>query len=274
MTDSLFKTFAVAFGLCVVCSVVVATAAVVLKPVQERNKQLDKQRNILVAAGLLRGDESASATVIAERFKAITPIVLDLETGETLADVQATALDPKKEAVNPSLSRAISTGDTAKIRRIPKRAAIYLLEENGKVARYIFPVYGKGLWSTMYGFIALESDLTTVAGITFYDHGETPGLGGEIVSPRWQHGWNAKKVFPESKTEQAAGPRQPSLVVVRHGTPQLNAHQVDGIAGATLTGNGVTGTVQFWLGEQGYGHYIARLQQEASPSRAPESSAP
>ncbi|MGL4942908.1 MAG: Na(+)-translocating NADH-quinone reductase subunit C [Thermoguttaceae bacterium] len=254
MNDSLFKTFAVAFGLCVVCSVVVATAAVVLKPVQERNKLLDKQRNILVAAGLLKPNESASAVVIAERFKSIHPIVIDIATGEVLDGVDATTLDTRKESADPSQSRAVdASGDTAKVRRIPNRAAVYLVEKDGHVERYVFPIYGKGLWSTMYGFIALESDLTTVAGITFYDHGETPGLGGEIANPRWQAMWDNKKVFGSD-----AG--VPEIAVVRNGTPQLNDHQIDGIAGATLTGNGVTGTVKFWLGQNGYGKYIALMK--------------
>lgn len=258
MNDSPLKTFGVAFCLCVICSVLVSTAAILLKPIQERNKQLDRQRNILIAAGLLKPKEFAPASLIAERFAAIEPVVIDLKTGDIIK-TDGTIADAYEESRDPTLSDALDKNDLAKIRRVAHRATIYLLKDRcGTTERYIFPIYGKGLWSTMHGFLALKSDLATVAGITFYDHGETPGLGGEIANPQWQQKWRNKRIFAERISSESAA--LPQLQIVRHGTPQppqTAAYQVDGIAGATLTCNGVTNTIRFWLGQQGFGNYIA-----------------
>ncbi|MGL6227290.1 MAG: Na(+)-translocating NADH-quinone reductase subunit C [Thermoguttaceae bacterium] len=261
MKDSLFKTIAVAAGICLVCSVFVSITAVLLRPIQEQNSKLDKKKNILVAAGLVDPNKTPSAAEIESLFsERMIPVVVDLQTGSVLKDVDPGSVDPKKDVKSEELSRSIETKkDIAQIKRGPNRAVVYELLENGERKKLIFPIYGKGLWSTMYGFVALEPDLNTVSSINFYDHGETPGLGGEIANPRWQHGWTNKEIFQP-------GDITPQIDVVRAGgvdtaNPQKAKHQVDGIAGATLTGRGVAGTVRFWLGENGFGPYI---QQQKS----------
>ena len=113
---------------------------------------------------------------------------------------------------------------------------------------YVFLLWGNGLWSTMYGYLALETDLQTVKGITFYQHGETPGLGGEIDNPVWQARWVGKKVYNE------AG--QAALTVTKGGQAKDLNHQVDGISGATITSVAVGYTALTWLGEEGYGNFI------------------
>jgi Na+-transporting NADH:ubiquinone oxidoreductase subunit C len=132
---------------------------------------------------------------------------------------------------------------------------IYQVMENEQVVRLILPVYGKGLWSTMYGFIALKNDLQMVTGFIFYEHGETPGLGGEIDNPRWRAKWIGKRAFDESgelKIEVVKGTIDPA-------SPQAQ-YQVDGLSGATLTTRGVDNLVQFWLGENGYGPFLQNLR--------------
>jgi Na+-transporting NADH:ubiquinone oxidoreductase subunit C len=129
---------------------------------------------------------------------------------------------------------------------------VYLVEQDGAVETVVLPVHGYGLWSTMYGYLALEGDGRTVKGITFYQHGETPGLGGEIDNPSWQAKWTGKQALDDSGRV---------LLQVVKGEPRGEGveHQVDGLAGATLTARGVENLARYWLGEQGFGPYLARL---------------
>jgi Na+-transporting NADH:ubiquinone oxidoreductase subunit C len=248
--DSTTKTLIVAFSLCIVCSVIVASAAVLLKPAQEINKTLDRKRNILAAAGLLEEGKS-----IDEQFAQITTRVVDLRTGTYADEVDADKYDQRKASKDPAKSVALSTEqDRAKISRREHYALIYLLEDDsGSVSKIILPVRGYGLWSTLYGFIALESDANTVAGLGFYEHGETPGLGGEVDNPRWKGIWPGKQVYREG--EAAIG-------LIKGAVDPANADaswQIDGLAGATLTGRGVTNLVQFWLGENGFAPFLNNL---------------
>ena len=81
--------------------------------------------------------------------------------------------------------------------RLPNKAVVYQRVDDGDVLAIILPVEGKGLWSTLYGFIALAPDTRTIEGITFYEHGETPGLGGEVDNPSWKALWPGRKAFDE-----------------------------------------------------------------------------
>ena len=180
--DSIKKTLFVAFSLCIVCSVVVSTAAVILKPAQEINKTLDRKRNILAAAGMLQPGQG-----VEEQFSQITTRVVDLRTGKFSEEVDPEKYDQRKAAKDPAGSESLNAAqDKAKISRRENLALVYLVEDpQGDIDKIILPIHGYGLWSTLYGFIALESDATTVIGMRFYEHAETPGLGGEMDSPRW-----------------------------------------------------------------------------------------
>ena len=137
-------------------------------------------------------------------------------------------------------------------------AKVYLVREGDELRTLILPVHGYGLWSTLHGFLALRGNLQEVAGLQFYEHAETPGLGGEVDNPKWRDQWRGKRAF------DAQG--QPLLRVVKGKVAPGpdEQHQVDGLAGATLTSNGVTNLLQFWLGEQGYGAYLKRLRETRS----------
>ncbi len=248
--DSIGKTLKVAIALCIVCSVIVSAAAVVLKPAQEINKGLDKKRNILAAAGML--DETRE---IEEQFAQIATRVVDLRTG-TFADVDPDSFDALKSAKDPAKSDALTVEqDIAKIARREHYTQVYIVQDSaGDLEKVILPVRGYGLWSTMKGFIALESDGNTVAGLGFYEHGETPGLGGEIDNPRWKSFWPGKEVYRDgdvalSLIKGSVDPASPDA-----------AWQVDGLAGATLTARGVTNLVHFWLGENGFAPFLANLK--------------
>ena len=160
---------------------------------------------------------------------------------------------------NPAQSDALDKSvDIANIKRRERYAKVYLLRDGDEIETIILPIRGYGLWSTMYGFIALEADGNTVSGLSFYEHGETPGLGDKIEYPRWLGLWPGKKVY------DAAG--EPQLQVIRGQAAADDPHSIDGMAGATLTGRGVTNMLAFWLGGQGYGPYLRGLEQTGSDS--------
>ena len=259
--DSVVGTVVVATLLCVVCSVLVSGAAVSLKDKQEANRVLDVKKNLLLASGILK-DKKASRETVEEEFSKISSDVVDLATGEVAADVDAETFDQRKAAREPKTSvRIPADKDLADIKSRSKYAKVYKLMNNDTVEMYIFPIHGKGLWSTMYGFLALGPEFKTIKGIGFYQHGETPGLGGEIENAKWQSQWVGKHAFGETYTDVkfkvTKGKVNPSA--------QGSEYQVDGLSGATITSNGVTATVQYWLGQDGFGKYIEN-QVSAQPS--------
>lgn len=262
--ETVSKTVIVALLLCIVCSVIVASSVVLLKPIQQKNKSLNLKANILAAAGLLK--DGANAQEIESSFKLITPKLVDLKTGEYVsADLvgkeSEIAYDQRKAAKDPALSAKVPADkDIASIRRQAKYAKVYLVESAGKVEKIILPVHGYGLWSTLYGFLALEGDANTVVGFGFYEHAETPGLGGEVDNPRWKAQWPGKKIYDLASSEA------PVIKLVKGGVDRNKpdaVYGVDGLSGATLTSRGVTNLLQFWMGEDGFQTYLNRLRRGA-----------
>ncbi|MCV6614604.1 MAG: Na(+)-translocating NADH-quinone reductase subunit C [Cellvibrionaceae bacterium] len=254
--DTIKKTVIVALSLCLVCSVIVSTAAVVLKPAQEANKQLDYNRNILAAADLL--EEGADVN---ELLKQITPKLVDLSTGKFVSvdDVDGISdlakYDQNKAAKDPALSDKLSKGDDpAKILRKEKYAKVFLVQaEDGSVEKIVLPIKGYGLWGQLYGFLALGADLNSVVGVGFYDHKETPGLGGEVDNPAWKANWVGKQMY--------AADGSIALKVLKAKAPADAKHEIDGLSGATLTTRGVENLFHYWLGADGYGPLLNNLKK-------------
>ncbi|WP_290652454.1 Na(+)-translocating NADH-quinone reductase subunit C [Aquisalimonas sp.] len=247
--ESIGNTLRVALFVCLVCAVVVATAAVGLRPLQHENFMQYRQIHVLQAAGLYEPgmDVRAAFETVERRF-------VDIDSGEYVD--KPDDYDQRQAARDPELSRPVSP-DPAGIRRQAQVAEVFLARgEDGEVRRIILPVHGYGLWSTMYGFLALEPDANTVAGIGFFEHGETPGLGGEIDNPRWQQNWEGKRLFDEDG--------EVAIRVVKgavgDGEPD-EEHKIDGLSGATLTANGVNHLVRFWVSEAGFGPYLERMRE-------------
>jgi Na+-transporting NADH:ubiquinone oxidoreductase subunit C len=261
--DSTFNTFKTAILLALVCSIAVSSLAVGLRSTQQLKKEEFRQQNILKAAGLLPDDSDISGSEVGALFRQhIKPVVLDFEedkitkryaAGDAAIEV-ASALRDKK------LSRAIdgskTTGrDIAGIRRRETYATIYEVRDDGQLKTLVLPIRGYGLWSTLWGFIAIDfshasSDPTslTVTGLTYYKHGETPGLGGEVDNPLWKGKWPGKRVYDANW--------HVNLEVAKNGEGD---YHVDAISGATLTSNGVSNMLSYWLGEYGYGPYVKSL---------------
>ncbi|WP_367988309.1 Na(+)-translocating NADH-quinone reductase subunit C [Vibrio sp. NTOU-M3] len=246
--DSIKKTLFVVIALSLVCSIIVSTAAVGLRSQQKANAVLDKQTKIIEVAGI-----DTEGKKVPELFaKYIEPRLLDFDTGN-FVDGNAAEYDQRKAAKNPSESiKLTAEQDKAKILRRANTGVVYLVKQGDNVAKIILPVHGTGLWSMMYAFVAVETDGNTVSGITYYEQGETPGLGGEVENPTWRAQFVGKKLFDEN--------HKPAIKVVKGGAPAGSEHGVDGLSGATLTGNGVQGTFDFWLGDMGFGPFLAKVR--------------
>jgi Na+-transporting NADH:ubiquinone oxidoreductase subunit C len=262
--DSIANTLRVTLALCIVCSLLVSTAAVSLKETQSKNKILDRQRNIIDAAGLA---ENASALTSAEITKMFTdgtiePRVVDLQTGDYVVDASIAndQFDERKAARNESMNQVVDSSrfNIGKAKR-EKYTWVYLVKNpDGKLQQVILPIYGQGLWSTMYGFVALKSDLQTIGGLTYYEHGETPGLGGEVDNPKWKKQWQGKKIWrgePSDDTLSAG-------VAMGGPSPENLPHMVDGLSGATITSRGVDSMIKYWFSSDAFGPYLKKLSSE------------
>lgn len=258
MQRSVSYTIFFAAVVCLVCAVFVSVSAVSLKTRQDENAFVDKQRNVLIAAGLASEGEVLTREEIQERFGPIQSVVVDLQSGEELTDVDPETFDQRQRASDPQTSRAASD-NPAGIVRIPHQALVYLLVDNDELGLVILPIEGKGLWSTLYGFISLDPDLETIRGITFYEHKETPGLGGEVDNPRWKALWPGRRAFGEG------GEGAPRIEVIRGraGPPAEDPYRVDGLSGATITSRGVGRLVRFWLGDEGFLPFLNMLRKES-----------
>lgn len=246
--DSIQTTLLVAFLICLVCAVVVSASAVALKPLQEANQELDRRSNILIAAGIITAKE-ATRERITEEFAKVKVRVVNLETGEYSQEVDPETYNQVLAAKESDASLALQQPAIG-MQRIEKYGLVYLLgEDENQPERIIIPVRGPGLWSTLYGFIALEGDGNTLAGLGFYDHGETPGLGGEVDNPNWKSQWPGKKAFAANGKPALGLAKQPSA-----------EHEVDTLAGASLTARGVTNLLQFWVSDQAYGPFLAKFR--------------
>jgi len=250
--DSLEKTIAVALSLCFVCAILVSFAAVALRPLQIENKAMDMKKNILDVAGLLE-DSTDIHNAFAEQ---VEEKLVDITTGDYVEDMDVVAYDQRKAAKDPAQNIVLeSSDDIASIKRKAKVAKVYLVKKGDTIDSIILPMHGYGLWSTMYGFLALEADGQTVKSINFYDQAETPGLGGEVVNPNWRALWQGKKVYND------AGEVQLGLIKGVVDTNKAGSeYDVDGLAGATLTSLGVSNLVKYWMSKEGFSAYLDKVR--------------
>lgn len=278
--DSYANTFAVAATLCLICSFMVSAAAVALKPIKNRNIQLDRKNNILKVSGFSE-DDIKDGGGIEELFgKKFVPTIIDLDTGQEaseacLADMTAVgkeysdilaeydqmwASKSKKDSnwgerndKSPICEKVGKKEDVAGIKYREKYSHVFLLKgDDGSIQKYVFPVRGMGLWSMMQGYLAVEPDLKTVAGLTFYDQAETPGLGGEVMNPKWKAYWTDQA---EPRKQLYGDEGSVELKVVK-GNQTSNPYGVDALSGATITSNGVSNMLEYWMGEPGFKKYI------------------
>ena len=247
-----------------VCAALVSIAASSLKPLQQANKLLDKQTKILEASGLLvlalktenilaSGSEPKSIVATFEKF--VEPKMIDLDSGEII-EGNTDIFDERADSRNIAKSSK-PKNDIAGINRRANHAVVYLVNnEQGQLNTLVLPIVGSGLWDLMYGFVGLAPDLNTVRSVVYSDLKETPGLGAEVLNPKWKALWPGKKMF-DDKGDVA-------IKVIKGGAKADDINGVDALSGATLTSNGVENTLHFWLGNEGYGPFISKFRSVAS----------
>lgn len=249
--ESLGKTLFVVIALCLVCAIIVAGSAVGLKPLQQKNAALDMQRNVLDAAGLLT-PETDVISLFEERVETRLFNLDTLEEVESVDGKNPTEYDPiasaKKAGLGTKLDKQV---DVAGIGSREDVAKVYFINDaQGELETVVVYIRGYGLWGTMYGFMAVAPDMNTVKGINYYEHTETPGLGGEIQNPNWAASWQGKEIYDDGSV---------ALNVTKNVTDQ--AHDVDALSGATLTSNGVENTMQFWFSDKAYGPLFEKIRK-------------
>ena len=246
-----------AVAICLVCAILVASSAVGLKPLQDANKLLDRQTKVLTVAGLMADGESLSREEITSIFESsIKQKVIDLKSGAMNGEIDIALFDQQAAASDPDTSFE-APENVSRVRRLPNNALVYDVIERGELKALILPIEGYGLWGTLYGYIALAPDARTIMGITFYEHKETPGLGGEVDNPRWKALWPGRLAFDDRGNAKIAVKKGVA------GSPADDPYNVDGLSGATITSRGVTALVRFWLGENAFGPYLASYRAQA-----------
>lgn len=196
--------------ICLVCSMGLAGVQGSLRGMQQKNKMIDGQINVLKA---LNPDFAPDGTPLSEEER----LSYFLE-GQV-----------PKELIPEYFEKFVVKEDVTL--EDGKSDILYKLEKEGKVLAYAFPAQGKGLWSTVHSFVGLQSDMATIRGITFFDHGETPGLGGECSKPWFQQNFRGKKLWDDGEPVK--------LMIAKGEAEPETPYNVDGMSGATITGNGI-----------------------------------
>ena len=249
--NTMAKTLLVSLTLCLVCSLIISFVAISLRDKQEENVLLDKRKTILASAGLLDQD-----IPVEEIFLSIQEKIVNLETGNYDSSIDLSTYNERDYSRNLITSIELKPSeDIAVLKRRENFSKVYLNYKNDELSAIILPVRGLGLWGTLYGYLAIKPDLQTVIGLEFYKDKETPGLGGEVNNPKWKRLWKGKEIFSPSG--------EILLSVIKgkvNNNEPVSKFQVDGLSGATITSNGVTNLLSFWLGDLGYGPYLRNLK--------------
>ena len=261
--DSSIKAILVVLVTAIICSSLVSAAVVVLRPIQLNNQLLDRSRNIMALTGLLPAGGVLEDDEMLELFKSLDTRMVDIDAGRFETDLDPNTFDVRRAANDPELGVAVpGNEDLASIGRRSRYATVYMVWNDDELDRVILPVRGTGMWSMLYGYIALESDFTTIAGMSFYEQNETPGLGDQITHAHWLEQWRGKQVYDdqgEPRFNVSEGAVDPGSVHARF--------QVDALTGATVTANSVTGLVRYWFGPHGY-HDVLEHMKEHPPVHA------
>ena len=252
--ESPLKAILVVTATALVCSVLVTVAAVTLQPIQKAYQDLERIRFIVEVSGVANSLDEMSELEIIAAFQGLDARIVDLELGVFDSSYNPRTFDALVTEDQQFTVSIPENQDLARLGQRPRLLTVYQLGDRDDLQRIILPVHGQGMWSTIYGFVALESDLNTIAAMTIYDQGETPGIGDVILRPDWQAGWVGRKIYDgqgDLRFRIARGAVDPD-------SPEA-AYQVDGLAGATITTNGVTNLIRYWFGPHGYAAFLNNI---------------
>ncbi|MDH5356477.1 MAG: NADH:ubiquinone reductase (Na(+)-transporting) subunit C [Gammaproteobacteria bacterium] len=226
----------VALGVSLLCALLVSFTAVSLRPYYLANLEAERMARL---GSILDALQQVSVSHKAEEFEVR---VVNLEDGTYSETIDPDQYDARREASDPRKGVTIPAElDLPGIKRRARYAVVYLLRDTGgRLEVIILPVRGVGYQSALYGYLALDHDASEILALKFYEQGETPGLGSQIMSPAWEAQWPGKQAF------DAEG--------------EVNI-QFDAISGATRTSIGVDRLIRFWLGDFGFGPYLKRVRE-------------
>lgn len=250
------RTLLVALVVCGVCSLVVTSSVVLLRPLQAANQQAERDRRI---RGLVADLPGVSDLLEAAGEARLELRVVELSTGAYAPELAPEPLLRRSEGRSQGAPLSPER-DTAGLGSVPSHEVVYELRRDGRVDTVVLPVRGQGYLGLIRGYLAVAGDGNTVRGIAFTEHEETPGLGAEIESPAWQARWQGRRL---------RGPAGEIRIRVVEDAPAEGSadapYRVQGISGATLTSEGVSALVRFWVGRDGFGPYLDRLRQGDEP---------
>ena len=234
---------------CAVCSVLVAGAYVLLGERQRSDAAVSRMLDILRLTGLAEAGEELERDEIFARFEAIRPRAIDTETWQVDPDVDARLFD-QREAENDPLTSREAPPNSAGVRRLPSHVVVYeKLGDDGQLEQILLPIHGQGYGGQIYGFLSLGPDLNTIRDIVFYEHQETPTLGGRIDRPKWRSAWPGRRVFDADGSVVLR-------LVADPGPPEIDPHRVDLVSRASVTTAGIQNMIEFWMGPAGFASFL------------------
>lgn len=233
-------TIGFALAVCVTCSVILALTAGGLKPLIEQNETLDIQRNILKALDLYHTDDDLSQDAVQSLYEQRVEGFVVNPDGTIVPGKNPAEIDPDTDG---------------------NLLPVFARMDDGTITGYCIPISGMGLWSTLYGYLALQNDGETVMGITFYKHGETPGLGGEVDAEWFTSNFIGKKIFDDAGNLTSITVAKGAIS--KDVPPEKKQHMVDGISGATMTGNGINDFLKADL--EKYSPFLNTVRSGQSP---------
>lgn len=248
--DDRIKIFGIAFLVAFTASLVVSATAIKLKPLQDAHLTAEREARMQQMLDTLPGLRDL---MLETGVDALETRMVNLVDGQFMAGMDVDTYDPEATAKDPETSIALDPAiDVAGIKRRANYVPVYMMQRDGELMLIVLPVYGQGFQSSIRAFLALGPDLNTIAALTIISQGETPGLGARIEDADWQALWPGKEIADETG----------KIVISVVRGQAITPFEVDGISGATLTGNGISNMLKFWLGDSGFGPFLARLKQE------------
>lgn len=252
--ESKTATIAFAAGVAFFCSLMVSTAVYFLRPVVLAYEAIDFNRAVVEVAGLLAADLDWDDRAVVNAFLELEARVVDLESGQLTDAADAVSADFRAAIDDPGRLVPIPASlDSAGLETRPRFAPVYLLRDVDRIERIVVPFYARGMWSTIHGVIALEPDSSTIGGISFYAHGETPGIGDRIERSDWRGSWRGKRLYDETGELR--------FRIGREAAAQSAEFGVDSITGATVTVDAVGNAVGYWFSEHGYAPFLEWLRE-------------
>lgn len=241
------------------CSAMVSAAVFALRPIQAAYAALERNQIILQLADRLPVETTDQALVAA--YLDLDARVVNLSDGTFNETINGHVFDHWATIVADSNGDATGTGTGPDTQSVTTRYApvYFVYDQNNALQRVVLPVHGKGMWSTIYGFLALQADMQTVAAIGFHDHGETPGIGDRIQDPAWLASWRGKRLYDSSGKVRLQVTKDANIAA---------DYRVDAISGATITSEAVGQLIRFWMGPNGYQLMLQRLSKQPD-GRAP-----